>query len=176
VELHGRPLSFYTDKAGLFQAAPKIARDLKELSRDERQPLPPTQIGRALAELGIVWIGAHSPQAKGRVERSFQTAQSFTTVNSPPKAKPPEGTPQGPVDRGLAAVYSGAYSVASALNLPQKRDPLENHPHSKLSFSSQPSKPDISTLPGLGHFYFALTYHTEAENSNPPCPRKSRGI
>jgi hypothetical protein len=75
VELHGRPLSFYTDKAGLFQTAPKIARDLKELPRDEREPLPPTQIGRALAELGIVWIGAHSPQAKGRVERSFQTAQ-----------------------------------------------------------------------------------------------------
>jgi transposase len=66
VELHGRPLSFYTDKAGLFQTAPKIARDLKELPRDEREPLPPTQIGRALAELGIVWIGAHSPQAKGR--------------------------------------------------------------------------------------------------------------
>jgi len=75
VELHGRPLSFYTDKAGLFQTAPKIARDLKELPRDERAPLPPTQIGRALAELGIVWIGAHSPQAKGRVERGFQTAQ-----------------------------------------------------------------------------------------------------
>jgi len=75
VELHGRPLSFYTDKAGLFQTAPKIARDQKELPRDEREPLPLTQIGRALAELGIVWIGAHSPQAKGRVERSFQTAQ-----------------------------------------------------------------------------------------------------
>jgi hypothetical protein len=43
--------------------------------RDEREPLPPTQIGRALAEVGIVWIAAHSPQAKGRVERSFQTAQ-----------------------------------------------------------------------------------------------------
>jgi hypothetical protein len=75
VELHGRPINVYTDKAGLFQTAPKIARDLRELPRDERQPLPPTQIGRALAELGMVWIGAHSPQAKGRVERSFQTAQ-----------------------------------------------------------------------------------------------------
>jgi hypothetical protein len=71
----GRPLSFYTDKASLFQTAPKVSRDLKELPRDEREPLPPTQIGRALAEVGIVWIGAHSPQAKGRVERSFQTAQ-----------------------------------------------------------------------------------------------------
>jgi hypothetical protein len=75
VEANGRPVAFYTDKASLFQTAPKIARDQKELSRDERQPLPPTQLGRALRELGIAWQAAHSPQAKGRVERSFQTAQ-----------------------------------------------------------------------------------------------------
>ena len=37
--------------------------------------IPPTQIGRALRELGITWIAAHSPQAKGRVERNFETAQ-----------------------------------------------------------------------------------------------------
>lgn len=75
VERHGRPAAFYTDKASLFQNTPKIPRDQKELARDERGPLPPTQIGRALEELGIVWIAAHSPQAKGRVERSFSTAQ-----------------------------------------------------------------------------------------------------
>jgi hypothetical protein len=75
LERHGRPVAFYTDKASLFQTAPKVRRDEKELPRDERQPLPPTQIGRALRELGITWIAAHSPQAKGRVERSFGTAQ-----------------------------------------------------------------------------------------------------
>jgi hypothetical protein len=75
LERYGRPVSFYTDKASLFQTAPKIARDQKQLPRDEREPLPPTQIGRALQELDILWIGAHSPQAKGRVERSFGTAQ-----------------------------------------------------------------------------------------------------
>jgi hypothetical protein len=75
LESHGRPISFYTDKASLFQTAPKIARDQKALPRDEREPLPPTQIGRALRELDIVWIPAHSPQARGRIERSFQTAQ-----------------------------------------------------------------------------------------------------
>ena len=78
VELSGAGRSaraFYTDKASLFQTAPKIARDQKGMPRDEREPLPPTQIGRALRELGITWIAAHSPQAKGRVERSFQTAQ-----------------------------------------------------------------------------------------------------
>jgi len=35
---------------------------VKELPRDEREPLPPTQIGRALRELGMVWIAAHSRQ------------------------------------------------------------------------------------------------------------------
>ena len=34
-----------------------------------------TQFGRALQELGIELIRAHSPQAKGRIERSFGTAQ-----------------------------------------------------------------------------------------------------
>jgi transposase len=75
LERHGRPLAFYTDKASLFRTAPKIPRDQKDLPRDEREPPALTQIGRALRELGVVWIGAHSPQAKGRVERSFGTAQ-----------------------------------------------------------------------------------------------------
>jgi hypothetical protein len=75
----------------------------------------------------------------------------------PPKAKPSEGTPQGPVDRGLAAVYFGANSVASALNLLQERDLPKNHPHFKPNLSTPPSKQDISTLQRIGHFYFALT-------------------
>jgi transposase len=75
LERHGRPVAFYTDKASLFLTTPKVARDTKELPRDEREPLPPTQIGRSLRELGILWIAAHSAQAKGRVERSFGTAQ-----------------------------------------------------------------------------------------------------
>src|ERR1035438_10153740 len=73
LERHGRPVAFYTDKASLFQTAVKSPR-YAEAPRDQPE-LPPTQIGRALRELSIVWIAAHSPQAKGRVERSFQTAQ-----------------------------------------------------------------------------------------------------
>jgi hypothetical protein len=75
LEQKGRPVSFYTDKASLFQTTPKIARDYKPVPRDECEALPTTQIGRALKELDILWIPAHSPQAKGRVERSFGTAQ-----------------------------------------------------------------------------------------------------
>jgi hypothetical protein len=37
--------------------------------------LPTSQFGRALRELGIELIPAHSPQAKGRVERLFKTVQ-----------------------------------------------------------------------------------------------------
>lgn len=70
----GRPLAFYTDKAAIFQTAEKTKRGESAAAKD-RTELPPTQIGRALQELGIAWIPAHSPQAKGRVERGFSTAQ-----------------------------------------------------------------------------------------------------
>jgi hypothetical protein len=66
---HGRPVSVYTDKASLFQSAPRA------IHHRDAPPQQPTQIGRALKELNIEWIAAHSPQAKGRIERSFQTAQ-----------------------------------------------------------------------------------------------------
>ena len=74
LEKFGRPLSFYTDKASLFHTAEKHKRDEPGVEKDAVE-MPPTQIGRALRELGITWIGAHSPQAKGRVERNFGTAQ-----------------------------------------------------------------------------------------------------
>jgi hypothetical protein len=74
LERFGRPLAFYTDKAGIFQVAVKTKRQEKREGRD-RPEMPPTQIERALRELNTVWIPAHSPQAKGRVERQFLTAQ-----------------------------------------------------------------------------------------------------
>ena len=74
VEKFGRPLAFYTDKAAIFRTAEKRKRDEPGVDKDPVE-MPPTQIGRALQELGIAWIAAHSPQAKGRVERNFATAQ-----------------------------------------------------------------------------------------------------
>ena len=74
LEKFGRPLTFYTDKASLFHTAEKRRRDEPGVDKD-RIEMPPTQIGRALQELGISWIPAHSAQAKGRVERNFETAQ-----------------------------------------------------------------------------------------------------
>jgi len=74
VKKHGRPLACYTDQASLFHTTPKTKRDQSGAGKDQ-PALPPTQLGRALQELGITWIPAYSPQAKGRVERGFLTAQ-----------------------------------------------------------------------------------------------------
>ena len=66
----GRPVEVYTDKAGLFQI--HRPQRVEEQRSGER---PKTQMGRALEELGMGWIPAHSPQAKGRIERFFGMAQ-----------------------------------------------------------------------------------------------------
>ena len=70
LERYGRPQAVYTDKASLFQ--PTLAPGWQN---EEPGPKNETQLGRALRELGIEWIAAHSPQAKGRIERSFSTLQ-----------------------------------------------------------------------------------------------------
>jgi transposase len=70
LERYGRPQAVYTDKAGMFQ--PTLPPGWKTEDPGEKTE---TQIGRALRELGIEWIAAHSPQAKGRVERCFGTLQ-----------------------------------------------------------------------------------------------------
>jgi hypothetical protein len=62
---YGRPQALYTDRHSIFEPQDK-GRALPEAT---------TQFGRALAELDVELIRAHSPQAKGRIERSFGTAQ-----------------------------------------------------------------------------------------------------
>ncbi|MGD1101217.1 MAG: ISNCY family transposase [Terriglobia bacterium] len=70
LERWGRPVEFYTDKSSLFTVNRPHVEGADEAVKEEW-----TQIGRALRELGIGWIAAHSPQAKGRIERFFGTAQ-----------------------------------------------------------------------------------------------------
>ena len=67
----GVPLAFYGDRSGIF-----VRHDdhwtLDEQLSGKRQP---TQFGRALQQLGITFLAAHSPQAKGRVERLWGVLQ-----------------------------------------------------------------------------------------------------
>jgi hypothetical protein len=64
---YGRPLALYTDRHSIFEP--------HEKGQPLADPGAETQFGRGLRELGVELIRAHSPQAKGRVERSFGTAQ-----------------------------------------------------------------------------------------------------
>jgi transposase len=68
---HGLPLAFYGDRSGVF-----VRNDdnwtVEEQLAGKRQP---TQFGRALQQLGITFIAARSPQAKGRVERLWGVLQ-----------------------------------------------------------------------------------------------------
>jgi len=69
---HGRPLAVYSDQHGIFIKDPNRPPTLAEQLAGRRSF---TQVGRALDEAGIGWIGASSPQAKGRVERLWGTKQ-----------------------------------------------------------------------------------------------------
>lgn len=72
VRRHGVPLAVYRDRHTLFETPKSSLQTLEEQLADTRTP---TQLGRALAELGITSIAARSPQAKGRIERAWGTFQ-----------------------------------------------------------------------------------------------------
>ena len=67
IETRGLFCSLYSDRAGHFFVTPKHGERV-DTSR-------PTQVGRALGELGVKMIAAYSPQARGRSERNFGTWQ-----------------------------------------------------------------------------------------------------
>lgn len=71
---HGVALSAYSDKHTIFRS-PKT-----EKMQEQGEEANLTQFGRALAELGTNIIYAHSPQAKGRIERLWATLQSRLPV------------------------------------------------------------------------------------------------
>jgi transposase len=64
---HGLPCSLYTDRGSHYFHTPveggRVSRTV------------PTQVGRALAQLGVEHIAAYSPEARGRSERAFRTLQ-----------------------------------------------------------------------------------------------------
>ena len=68
---HGLPLAFYGDRLNVFVRNDRHWTLAEELQGTRH----PTHLGRVLQDLGIGYIAAHSPQAKGRVERLWQTLQ-----------------------------------------------------------------------------------------------------
>ena len=71
ITTHGVPLSLYRDRHSIFQRNDAHWTLAEQLAGKQS----PTQLGRALEELGIEQIPAYSPQAKGRIERAWRTCQ-----------------------------------------------------------------------------------------------------
>jgi transposase len=71
ITTHGIPLSLYRDRHAIFQRNDAHWTLAEQLAGKQS----PTQLGRALEELGIQQIPAYSPQAKGRIERAWRTFQ-----------------------------------------------------------------------------------------------------
>ena len=66
-DAHGLPLSLYTDRGSHYFHTPEAGGPVDREN--------PTQVGRALAQLGVEHIAAYSPEARGRSERLFGTLQ-----------------------------------------------------------------------------------------------------
>ena len=71
IAIHGIPLSLYRDRHSIFQRNDAHWSLAEQLAGKQS----PTQLGRALDQLGIEQIPAYSPQAKGRIERAWRTCQ-----------------------------------------------------------------------------------------------------
>ena len=78
------------------------------------------------------------------------------------KSKTPETdsrVPELPISHGASPVAS-VFGIRLGAT---PRGPI----HTNIAPSFRPSKQDISTLPGIGHFYFALTPHSCAVAGHP---------
>ena len=71
-------IAIYGDRHGIFHRDPRQPLTLAQQLRGVRRPL--TQVGRALHELGIRWIPASSPQAKGRIERLWGRSKEWRAI------------------------------------------------------------------------------------------------
>jgi hypothetical protein len=102
LQAHGRPLALYTDRHSIFEP-----QDKGHALADAE-----TQFGRALRELDIELIRARSPQAKGRVERSFGTAQDRLVKELRLAGADTIVAANAVLDGGVLAKHNRLFSVA----------------------------------------------------------------
>lgn len=121
--IHGLPKSIYLDRLSTYKMHLTVARDNPDLK---------TQLQRAMGTLGVELIFAHSPQAKGRVERLFGTLQGrlVRAMRLRGIATIEEG------NQFLAKTFIPAFNRQFAL---PPRDPLDVHrPLSKRELAALP--------------------------------------
>ena len=103
VERYGLFCALYTDRGSHYFHTPKAG---EPVSREL-----PTQVGRALAQLGIEHIAAYSPEARGRSERAFRTLQD----RLPKEFRLDRITTVDAANRWLKETYIPAYNAAFAV-------------------------------------------------------------
>ena len=105
---HGLFCSLYTDRGSHYFYTPKAGEKVSRIQ--------PTQVGRALAQLGIEHIAAYSPEARGRSERAFRTLQDRL-----PKELALAGiTDVDAANRWLAETYIPQHNAAFAVEAEQE--------------------------------------------------------
>ncbi|WP_422698366.1 ISNCY family transposase [Desulfotomaculum nigrificans] len=77
IQQYGIPLGLYSDRHTIFRS-PKETLTLEQELAGETKPL--SNFGKAMADLEITHIKALSPQAKGRIERLWQTFQDRLVI------------------------------------------------------------------------------------------------
>ena len=118
--------------------------------------MPPAD--KSKAEKGAP--GKDSPSVAAFINPRPQL-KSLTTLISIQQTSRKSKTPEGHSRVFALPISNGASPIASALGIRLGATPCEHiHPNSQLQF--HPTKQDISTLLGLGHFYFALTVNPNA--------------
>jgi hypothetical protein len=103
ISQHGLPCSLYTDRGSHYFVTPKTGEKPDRRTR--------TQVGRALAQLGIEHIPAFSPEARGRSERAFRTLQDHL----PKELSVPGIATVAAADRYLRKVFVPAYNARFAV-------------------------------------------------------------
>jgi transposase len=107
---YGLPAALYRDGSSVFAPSRPAAQ-----GRDEA-----TQVGRALAELGIASIAASSPQAKGRVERLWGTFQD-RLVSELRRAGATDRASANAVLRDFLPRFNRRFAVPAANDVPAWR-------------------------------------------------------
>ena len=100
---HGLFCELYTDRGSHYFVTPKAGESVSKTMR--------TQVGRALAQLGIRHIAAYSPEARGRSERAFRTLQD----RLPKELRLAGVTTLTAANRWIAEVYLPAHNAAFAV-------------------------------------------------------------
>lgn len=138
IEKHGVFSSFYTDRGSHYFYTPEAGGKVDK----ER----PTQVGRALAQLGIVHIPSYAPEGRGRMERVF-------------------GTLQGRLPQELRLAGIGSIEAANAWLI------SSFVPEFNARFAIKPEEEGTAFLPFVGDLENILCVQEERTVGNDNCVR-----